>query len=53
MIDNIDRMSRLARLLESRLEAACKKNEWIASAKILYGTQMGSLVIEKFSKANG
>ena len=50
MFNDIDKMCKLERLLENRLEAACEKNEWIASAKILYGTQMGSFVIEKFSK---
>lgn len=50
MFNDIDKMSKLERLLESRLESACEKNEWIASAKILYGTQTGELVIEKFSK---
>lgn len=47
---NINGMSKLERLLESRLELACEKNEWLASAKILYDTQMGELVIEKFLK---
>ena len=50
VFDNIEKMVKAERLLESRLESACEKNEWIASAKILYGTQTGKLVIEKFSK---
>lgn len=50
MFNDIDKMCKLERLLENRFEAACEKNEWIASAKILFGTQMGSFVIEKFSK---
>ena len=47
---NINIMSKLEWLLESRFEAACEKNEWVATAKILCGTQIGSLVIERFSK---
>ena len=50
VFDNIETMVKAERFLETRLESACERNEWIATAKILYGTEMGSLVIEKFSK---
>lgn len=50
MTDNNEKMCKCERLLEKRLESACEKNGWIASAKILYGTQIGELVIEKFSQ---
>ena len=49
MLNNIEKMSTLERLLEQRLEKACEKNDWIASAKILLGAEECRLVLEKFS----
>lgn len=50
MIDDINKMCDLERLLESRFEKACEKDDWIATAMIPFGTQKGKLVLEKFSK---
>lgn len=50
MIHDIDKMCDLERLLESRFEKACEKDDWIATAMIPFGTQRGKLVLEKFSK---
>ena len=50
MIDDINKMCDLERLLESRFEKACEKDDWIATAMIPFGTQKGKLVVEKFSK---
>ena len=50
MIDDINKICELERLLESRFEKACDKDDWIATAMIPFGTQKGKLVLEKFSK---
>lgn len=50
MIDDINKMCDLERLLECRFEKACEKDDWIETAMIPFGTQKGKLVLEKFSK---
>ena len=50
VFDNIETMVKAERLLETRLESACERNEWIATARILMGSKTGNLVIEKFSR---
>ena len=49
MIDDINKMCDLERLLESRFEKACEKDDWIATAMIPFGTQKEKLMLEKFS----
>ena len=50
MIEKIDLMARIEREIERRFEAACERNDWIASVAIS-PDGVATLFLEKFSEA--
>ena len=49
MIENIDLMARIEREIERRFEAACERNDWIASVAIS-PDGVATLFLEKFAE---
>ena len=50
MIDNIDKMARIEREIEKRMEAACEKDGWVVSVAMM-PPENTTLFIEKFSES--
>ena len=49
MMENIDKMARIEREVEKRMETACEKDGWVVSVA-MYPINAASLIIEKFDE---
>ena len=50
MMENIDKMARIEREIEKRMEAACEKDGWVVSVAMM-PPERTTLFIEKFGEA--